>query len=96
MAEDLVAGAVLAHEADGGGEDDVASLTRLHRPRSEGLAGAHLLDVVYDGDLRVAGQHEVAVHRVHGEVRLDRLLGGAQRLGNGGAAEDATGARRVP
>ena len=96
MLEDLVAGAVLAHEADGGGEDDVASLARLHRPRGEGLARAHLLDVVYDGDLRVAGEHEVAVHGMHGEVGVDRLLGGGQRLRNGGAAKDAAGARRVP
>ncbi len=65
----LPAAAALAHEAHGDGEDGLAALAGLHRAGGEALALAHVLDVVQDGDLGVARQHEVAVHRVHGKVR---------------------------
>lgn len=96
MLQNFVAGAVLAHKADGGGEDDLAALPRLHGSGCEAFARADPLDVVDDGYVRVAGEDEVAVHRVDGEVGFDRLLRSAQRLGNGGAAVDATGTRRMP
>jgi hypothetical protein len=64
----LVTTAVLAHEAHGGCEDDFAPLAGLDRPCCKRLAGADAFDVVYNGDLCVAGKDKVAVHRVDGEV----------------------------
>jgi hypothetical protein len=55
-----------------------------------------VLDVVEDGDGGVAGEHEVAVHAVDGEVCGDGELGGGEALGDYGAAVDAAGSRGVP
>jgi hypothetical protein len=65
---------VLAHEAHGCGEDDLASLSRLHSPSRKGLARPYSFYVVYDGYVGVTGEDEVAVHRVDGEVPGHRLL----------------------
>ena len=86
----------LAHETHRHGENAFPALPRLHRARRETLAGPHVLDVVQDRDLGVPGQHEVAVHRVHGEVRGYGALGGGEALGDDGAAVDAAGAGGVP
>lgn len=92
----LGAAAGLAHEADCRGEDALALLPRLHRPRGKGPAVAHALDVVHDGDRRRARQQEIAVARVHQKVVLDRQLRRRQALRNHGAAVDATRSRRQP
>ena len=46
--------------------------------------------------LAVPREHEIAVHGVHGEVSGDGGLCGREALGDGGAAEDAARAGRVP
>jgi len=92
----LLPAAVLPAEAQSGREDGPSALPRLHRAGREALAVANALDVVEDGDLRVARQHEVAVHAVHGEVGGDGALGGGEGLGDGGAAVDAARSRGVP
>lgn len=96
MADLLGAATCLAHEADGRGEDALALLPCLHRPRGKGPAVAHALDVVHDGDGGRARQQKVAVARVHQEVVLDRQLGRRQALRNHGAAVDAARAGREP
>ena len=52
--------------------------------------------MVDERQLGVPGQDEVAVHRVDGEVVVNRLLRGAERLGNSSAAKDAARAWRKP
>lgn len=87
---------VLLAEAQRGREDGPPALTSLHRAGRKALAVTHALDVVQDGDLRVARQHEVAVHAVHGEVGGDGALGGGEALGDGGTAVDTARAWGVP
>lgn len=96
MLHQLLPAAPLAHKAHRNCKDAFPTLPGLHRARREALAFAHVLDVVQDRDARVAGQHEVAVHRVHGEVRWDGALRGGEALGDDGAAVDAARAGRVP
>lgn len=96
VAHRLCAAAVFAHEAQRGGEDGSPALARLHGARSEGPALANVLDMVEDGEGAVAGEHEVAVHAVDGEVRGDGELSGGEALGYHGAAVDAAGAGGVP
>jgi len=100
----VAAAAALAHEAERGGEDAAAALAGLHRARAEGPAVAHPLHRVDHRRLRVARQHEVAVHAVHQELRLpvarrrrrDRQLRRRQALRDRRAAVDAARAGRVP
>jgi len=92
----LVAARALPHERQGGGEDGPPALPRLHGARREGLAFAHVLDVVQHGQRRVARQHEVAVHAVDREVWGHRQLRRGEALRDHGAAEDAAGAWGVP
>ena len=80
---------VLAHETHSSGEDDLSALSRLDGPRGKRLSRSHPLYMVYDGYLCVAGKHKVAVHGMYSEVGVNRLLGCTQRLGDGGASEDA-------
>lgn len=86
----------LAREAEGGGEDAFPALTGLHCASREGFAFAHVLDVVEDGDGRVPGEDEVAVHAVDCEMGGNGELGCGEALGYYGAAVDAAGARGVP
>lgn len=86
-----------AHERDRRGEDTFPALTSLDCSRDETASVTYTFDVIENGDLAVAGEHEVAVHAVDGvEVTGDGELGGGQALGDGGAAEDAAGTGRVP
>lgn len=55
-----------------------------------------MLNVVEDGNGRVAGEDEVAVHGVDGEVGGHGSLGCGEALGDHGAAVDAAGSGRVP
>lgn len=87
---------LLARERESGGEDAFPLLPRLDSARGEGFPGAHVLDVVEDGDGRVACEHEVAVHAVDGEVWWDGELRRGEALGYDGAAVDAAGAGGVP
>lgn len=96
MFEFLLPPAVLATEAERRGEDGSSALPGLHRAGRKALAVAHALDMVHDGDLGVAGEDEVAVHAVDGEVAGDGALGGGQGLGDGGAAIDAARTGRMP
>jgi hypothetical protein len=48
-----------------------------------------MLDVVHDRNLRVSGQHEVAVHAVYCEVRWDGALGCGEALCDYGTTIDA-------
>lgn len=91
----LAAGAFL-HERQRRREDALPPLARLHRPCDEALAVPHPLHVVQDRYLRVARQHEVAVHAVHREVLGDRRLRGGQTLRDRRPAVDASCARWVP
>lgn len=86
----------LAHKTYRRGEDALALLPRLHRPRGKGPAVTHALDVVHDGDRRRARQQEIAVARMHQKVVLDRQLRRRQALRNHGAAIDAARPRRQP
>ena len=86
----------LFREAHRRREDGFAPLPRLDSACREALAVADALDVVEDGDGGVAGEDEIAVHAVDGEVGRDGGLGGGEALGDGSAAEDAAGAGRVP
>ena len=86
----------LPREAHRRREDALAALARLHGARDEGFPVADALDVVEDGDLRVAGEDKVAVHAVDCEVRRDGRLRRGEALRDGGAAEDAARPRRVP
>ena len=86
----------LPREAHCRREDALPALPRLHGARDEGFPVADALDVVEDRDLAVARQHEVAVHAVDREVRGDGGLGRGEALRDGGAAEDAARAGRVP
>ena len=52
--------------------------------------------MVQDRDGGVAGEDEVAVHAVDGEVGRDGGLRRGEALRDGGATEDAARARRVP
>lgn len=88
--------AVLLHERQGGREDALAPLPRLDGPRDEGLAVADPLDVVQDGDLRVARQDKVTVHAVDREVGRDGRLRRREALRDGRPAVDASRPRRVP
>jgi hypothetical protein len=55
-----------------------------------------MFDMVYDGYLGIAGEDEVAVHRVDGKVFRDSILSSGQALRNYGAAVHSSCARRVP
>lgn len=55
-----------------------------------------MLHVVEDGDRRVAGKDEVAVHAMNGEMGRNGELCGREALGNDRAAIDAASSRRVP
>jgi len=94
--DQLLTPTALAHETHGDGEDGLAALAGLDGAGGEALALAHVLDVVQDGDLRVTGQHEVAVHRVHGEVRGYGALRRRQALRDHRPAVDAARPRGVP
>lgn len=52
--------------------------------------------MIYDGYVGVSSKDEVAVHRVDGEVGINRLLRGTEGLRNGSAAEDASRTRWMP
>ena len=86
----------LPGERHGGGEDAFPPLSRLHGAGSEGAPFAHVLDVVEDGDRRVACQYEIAVHAVHGEVAGNGALRGGETLCDYAAAVDAAGSGGVP
>lgn len=85
----LLAAGAFAHEGEGGGEDGLATLSRLHRACAETPALADMLHVIDDGDIGIAVQDKVAVHAMHGEVVRDGSLRGRQALRDGGAAIDA-------
>lgn len=55
-----------------------------------------MLNVVEDGDGRVAGEDEVAVHGVDGEVGWHGSLGCSEALCDHGAAVDAARSGGVP
>lgn len=85
------------HETYGRGKNTPSSLARLDSARNEAPSVSHALDMIQDGYLTVPCQDEVAVHAVDGIfVRRDGELGGRETLSYCRAAEDATGARRVP
>jgi len=93
----LLAAAAGAHEGDCGGEDASSSLARLDGSGDEGFSVSNSLDVVEDGDFGVAGEDEIAVHRVHGVfLGGDRELGCAQTLCYGCSSVDTAGAGWVP
>ena len=96
MLDELPPSSAFAHEGEGGGEDGLAALSGLHRARAEASPFSYVLDVVDDGYVGVAVQHEVAVHAVHCEGRGDGALGRGEALGYGGAAVDSAGAGWVP
>lgn len=91
-----LAAAALTVETQRRREDRPALLARLHGARRETLAVADPLDMVEDRERGVAGEDEVAVHAVRGEVGSDGLLGGGEGLRYGCAAVDAARAGRVP
>lgn len=96
MFDFLLAAAILAHEAHSRRENNLASLARLDCSCRKRLARPHALDVVYDWYVGITGEHEVAVHRVDGEVGVDGLLRGGEGLRNGCSTEDSASAGRVP
>ena len=59
----------------GGAGAGSAPLSGLDCSCDEGAAVADVFDVVDDGYLCVAGEDEVAVHAVYGEVLGNRILG---------------------
>ena len=67
-------------------------LDRHDAARREALAVAQAVDEVDDRNRQVAGQDEVAVHRVRGTIGLDRARGRDERLRHDLAAVDAAGA----
>lgn len=77
-------------------ENGSSALSCLNGSSREASAGAHTLDMVYDGDLGVTGENEVAVHAVHEEVVRDGSLCGGQALRDHGAAVDASRAGGMP
>lgn len=92
----LGAGAVLADEADGGGEDAAALLARLDGAGGKGAAVADALDVEEDGDGGGAGEQEVAVARVAREVVRNRQMRRCEALRDDGAAVDAPRGEGLP
>lgn len=80
----------------GGGEDGPALLAGLHGARGVGAAVADFFDVEEHGDLGGAGEDEVAVARVHGEVVGDCFLPGGETHCDHGASIDAARAGRMP
>lgn len=96
MLEFLLPPTVLATEAERSGEDGPAALPGLNGAGRKAPAVAHALDMIDDGDLRVAGEDEVAVHAMDGEIAGHGALGGGQGLGDGGAAVDAARAGGMP
>lgn len=91
-----LASTALPHEADRGGEDTATPLSRLHRPRQEALPIPHPFDLVHDRNLRISGEEERAVHRVHDETGRHGGLSRGEGLRDGCAAEDAACAGRMP
>ncbi len=96
MLNQLLPAAALAHKTHRHREYATTALPRLHGARRERFALAHVLDVVEDGDLGVAGEDEVAVHRVDGEGRGHSALCRGEALRYDGAAVDATRPGGVP
>ncbi len=86
----------LPHKTNRSRKDTPPPLPRLHRPRHEAPPIPHPLHLIHHGYLRVAGQHEVAVHGVHDEGGWDGGLGGGEGLCDRGAAVDAAGAGGMP
>lgn len=84
------------HEAERDGENRPAALSGLHGACGEAAAIAHAFDVVYNGDLAVAGEHKVAVHAVDAELCVNGALRGGETLGDDGASVHAARARWVP
>lgn len=83
-------------ETQCGGENRSTALPSLHRAGGETSTVADSLDVVDDGDFRVAGQNEIAMHAVDGKIIGDSSHRGGKRLGDGGTAVNASCARRMP
>lgn len=73
-----------------------SALPCLHGSGGEASAGAHALDMVYEGDLGVASENKVAVHTVHEEIVRDGSLCGGEALRDHGAAVDAARAGGMP
>lgn len=96
MLECLLPAAVDPAEAQGGGENGPAALSRLHCARDETSTIADPFNVVKNRQLGVAGENKVAVHAVDGEIVGNGAHGGRKTLGDGGAAIDAACAWRVP
>lgn len=96
MADGRRAARILAHKRHGRGEDALPPLPSLHGARGERPPLADVLDVVHDGDLAVAREHEVAVHAVHSEVRGHRPLASGEAVRDDRAAVDAAGSWGMP
>lgn len=71
MVNRLLAAAAEPAEAQGGGEDWPAPLTCLHGPSDKAPSIAHPLNMIENGNFRVAGKDKVAVHAVNSEVGGD-------------------------
>lgn len=77
-------------------ENRSTALSCLNGSSREASAGAHALDVIYDGDLGVTGENKVAVHAVHEEVVRYGSLCGGQALRDHGTAVDAARTGGMP
>jgi hypothetical protein len=77
-------------------ENGSSALSCLNCSGGEASAGAHALDMIYDGDLGVASKDKVAVHAVHEEVVRYGSLSGGQALRDHGAAVDAARTGGMP
>jgi hypothetical protein len=96
MLNKLLTAAVYPIETERRCEDGPSTLSRLHGSGSKALAGAHSLDMIDNGDVRVSGQHKITVHAVHEELIGDGALGGAEALRNHGASVDSPRAGGMP
>ncbi len=96
MLDFLSTATVLFHERQRRGEDAFAPLPGLDGACDEAFAVADALDVVQDRNLRVAGEHKVAVHAVNCEVRRNGGLRRGEALRNRRAPKDAARPGRMP
>lgn len=96
MLHQFIASTVHLHETQGRREDNLPTLPRLHRPRREALSTADALHMVDERDVGAAGQHKVAVHRVHREVGGNGALRSGETLRDSGAAVDTARTRGMP